>query len=190
MVLKRNNLVRQMVNIVRKTVLFSFVLGLSVNGIAYAQEEFVIVDIMPTLTGNQNRATLFGGLLWGEWVVRIEIKNGPGDRFIFAKGGVKLFGSGRLEFGEKGETILSSECDTETIYSGIENNHRWFTGNIDYEGSEYTITGKKLHLLGYAFESDKERPLIFKLFKGKGFVYVSGKGTVTLKDGKEIKLGN
>jgi hypothetical protein len=41
---------------------------------------------------------------------------------------------------------------------------------------------------GCIFDGSVESPLTFAVMRGNGFVYLHGKGTVVLKDGKEIKL--
>jgi len=51
--------------------------------------------------------------------------------------------------------------------------HKWI-GKITYKG--------------YVFDSDKENPLQFRVDKDKGYVYVGGRGTVTLPDGRVVKL--
>jgi hypothetical protein len=67
----------------------------------------------------------------------------------------------------------------------IDNTRASYTGSLDFNGSEYTFAGK-VSLLGDAFSSDNSNPLVFKLVKGVGAVYVSGKGTVTTQDRKKL----
>ena len=55
-------------------------------------------------------------------------------------------------------------------------------------GIEHVIRGK-LTLLGHTFKSDSAYPLTFKLLKGRGYVYLCGRGTVTTPDGKTHRLG-
>ncbi len=78
--------------------------------------------------------------------------------------------------GGDGECRIAIEGDTE------------FLGNLDYEDSVYTFVGT-VRLLGYVFSSGEERPLVFRLVKHRGLVYVSGKGTVMTPRGGKIAVG-
>jgi HEAT repeat protein len=57
-----------------------------------------------------------------------------------------------------------------------------------YAGAEHLYDGK---ILNYqrTFDSDPQYPLTFKLVKGLGYVYLSGRGTITTEDGKAVSLG-
>ncbi len=54
-------------------------------------------------------------------------------------------------------------------------------------GAKHTWIGT-LTYGGYTFISDKDEPLQFMVDKDKGYVYVKGKGTVKMPDGKTVKL--
>ena len=41
---------------------------------------------------------------------------------------------------------------------------------------------------GYSFAGDSKDPLVFKLVKDAGYVYISGKGTLTTPDGKKQRF--
>lgn len=57
-------------------------------------------------------------------------------------------------------------------------------------GAKHTWIGRHENIQGVIalIDSDKENPLQFKIDKEKGYVYQKGKGTVTMSDGKVIKL--
>ena len=55
-------------------------------------------------------------------------------------------------------------------------------------GVEHVIRGK-LTLVGHTFESDDAYPLTLKFIKERGYVYLCGRGTVTMPDGKTHRLG-
>jgi hypothetical protein len=54
-------------------------------------------------------------------------------------------------------------------------------------GAKHTWIGK-LTYAGYTFNSDKDSPLQFMVDEYKGYVYLQGKGAVTLPDGTVVKL--
>jgi HEAT repeat protein len=54
--------------------------------------------------------------------------------------------------------------------------------------SEHLLIGRNT-LSGYTFVSDDRYPLMFKVIKEKGYVYLCGGGTVITPDGKELKFG-
>lgn len=57
-----------------------------------------------------------------------------------------------------------------------------------YAGAEHIYDG---NVWNYetTFDSDPEYPLTFKLVMDEGYVYLSGRGTVTTKDGETVSLG-
>jgi hypothetical protein len=56
---------------------------------------------------------------------------------------------------------------------------------LAWNDSELTFLAK-VHLQGLWFQSDEARPLVFKLVRQVGAVYVSGSGTVTTEDGSVL----
>jgi hypothetical protein len=77
-------------------------------------------------------------------------------------------------------------------YSG---DMRWernpMTGKLEpnfwIPGMEHTYIGK-IEIDPYVFESDAQDPLVFKVDATKGLVYLRGRGTVTMPDGRQVKL--
>jgi hypothetical protein len=64
-----------------------------------------------------------------------------------------------------------------------------YVGNLDYDHSTFTFIGTVV-LMKHTFASDQKEPLVFKLVKDKGAVYVEGKGTVITPEGEKIELGD
>lgn len=60
---------------------------------------------------------------------------------------------------------------------------------IFLHGARHLILGKVSLGKGYVLESSEDDPLLFECDKEKGYVYRSGKGTVTLPDNRVIVLG-
>lgn len=54
-------------------------------------------------------------------------------------------------------------------------------------GARHTWVGR-LNFGGYTFDSDKDDPLQFMVTRDKGYVYIKGKGTVTMPDGTTVLL--
>ena len=54
-------------------------------------------------------------------------------------------------------------------------------------GAKHTFIGRVL-LFGYIFDSDKQNPLRFTVDKAEGYVYLNGKGVVTMPDGSTRAL--
>jgi len=158
--------------------------GVLVAGVAASAEEgleIVLKGIKPTLTGYANNAFVECDKVGREkkemTVFRRNKKiESPlvaavggqvwGDQVGFSFGGVKKL---------SGDAHLAVDAD-----SG-------FTGNLDYDGSTYTFLGN-VRLVKHLFASDVKDPLVFKLVKHKGFVYLKGKGTVTLPDGVTVTI--
>ena len=63
-----------------------------------------------------------------------------------------------------------------------------FKGKVPGEAIE-KIEGIRVNLSGYVFEGSIDQPLTFRCVLGKGYVYLDGNGTVTMKDGSVVKLG-
>ena len=59
------------------------------------------------------------------------------------------------------------------------------------DGVEHSIVSKVKLRLGeeeYIIHGSRSEPIIFKVIKNKGYVYVSGNGSVRMPDGKIVKL--
>lgn len=148
---------------------------------------FVLRDLKPTLTGNQNRAFVEVKTVGkpGKPMVTFWKKDEPGFTLVTRQGGAM--------WGEKAGfrvQLNRASMQTEKVLFGaahlaIEDDQ--FVGNLDYDGSQYTFLGE-VRLMGHLFKSGQERPLVFKLVKDQGFVYVSGEGAVLTKDGQTIVL--
>ena len=87
------------------------------------------------------------------------------------------------ESGQYGKDKLKLSGDAHIAIDGDTE----FTGNLDYAESTYTFLGN-VRLLKHQFESDEKDPLVFKLVKDKGLLYLKGKGKVTLPDGKIVTI--
>jgi len=160
-----------------------FLCAMFAVALSFAQEKKIdLSDFKPTLSGHKNNAfvqTDIVGLDKKEMVVFWR-KDQPEYVLVTAIGG--FFIKGGIQFGAHGEKKCFGEAhvaiDGETE----------FTGNLDYEGSTYTFIGKVM-LLKYTVDSTEDDPLVLKLIKDKGFVYVKGRGTITTPKGDTIDLG-
>jgi hypothetical protein len=54
-------------------------------------------------------------------------------------------------------------------------------------GAKHTWKGN-ITYAGYTFASDPNDPLQFQVTRDKGYVYIKGKGTVTMRDGTVVEL--
>ncbi|MCX5886029.1 MAG: hypothetical protein NT096_09005 [Proteobacteria bacterium] len=81
-----------------------------------------------------------------------------------------------------GETILLERV----VHNGAI--HR-FKGTVNGTALDRMSQFRDSGFTGYVFEGDETDPLTFRCTYGKGYVYVGGKGSVTLKDGKRVALG-
>jgi uncharacterized protein YraI len=146
------------------------------------QKEIDLSDFKPTLSGYKNNAFVQTDTVGPDKKEMVVFwrKDQPEYVLVTALGGVFL--GGGFQIGAHGEQKCFGEAhvaiDGETQ----------FTGNLDYEGSTYTFIGK-VKLLKYTFDSTEDDPLVLKLIKDKGFVYVKGKGTVTTTKVYTIHLG-
>lgn len=158
--------------------------ALAVAVLCYAQgaKEIVLKDITPTLAGNANSAfveTDKVGPDKKEMTVFRRDQSSPVP-LVVAKGG-NIWGTqvpfaiGQSEKKLSGDAHVGIDGDTE------------FIGNLDYDGSMYTFIGT-VRLAKHVFSSDEKEPLVFKLVKDKGLLYLKGKGKVTLPDGKSITV--
>ena len=146
-------------------------------------KEIVLADFKPTLSGHKNNAfveTMQVGPDRKEMVVFWK-KDEPNYTLVAALGGA-FWGDGlQVHIGSHGEKICFGEA-----YVAI-NGDSQFVANLDYDSSIYTFIGT-VRLLKYTFSSDEKDPLVFKLVKDKGLVYVKGKGTITTSEGKKITV--
>ena len=89
-------------------------------------------------------------------------------------------------------------CDTDTTIVRVKDNIFEARGGSGISirkgrlvlwcyGAKHTWIGK-LTYAGYTFDSDKDDPLQFMVDEDKGYVYVKGKGTVTMPDGRVKKF--
>lgn len=170
----------------RFAILIIIVFTFGTISVLQAQEvkDVVLKDLEPTLFGHQNKAyvemKMVGSDEEKKEMTVFWIKEGPEQTLTAALGG--LIGGGGIMIGMQGEKICMPGTHI-AVDSASE-----YVGNLDYDGSIYTFLGT-VRLVQYQFQSDNDSPLTFKLEKGKGAVYVSGKGSVKTKDGKEIKIG-
>jgi tetratricopeptide (TPR) repeat protein len=146
-----------------------------------ARQEIIFPDFKPTLSGHKNNAFVQTDKVGADEKEMVVFwrKDLPEYVLVTALGGV--FWGGGFQIGANGEKKCIGEAhvaiDGETQ----------FTGNLDYDGSTYTFLGK-VSLLEHTFESSENDPLVLRLVKDKGFVYVRGKGTVTKPDGDKTDL--
>jgi hypothetical protein len=75
--------------------------------------------------------------------------------------------------------VKEEEHDGQGKVSGLE----WSNG------AEHQYAGR-VQTGGYVFESDPNYPLTFKIVKGKGYVYLCGRGVVIAKNGRNWILGS
>jgi hypothetical protein len=90
--------------------------------------------------------------------------------------------------GEKGTVpapdFPDERVEVDTIFhDGAIHRFRGTVKGTDLE----RVVRVKVGLDGYVFEGNESDPLTFRCVAGKGYVYVSGKGRVTTKDGREVK---
>jgi hypothetical protein len=149
----------------------------------YAQQtrEVMLSAFKPTITGHVNNALVKSviGSDKKEMVVFWK-KDSPEFTLVAALGGTFL-GGGGFQVGAQGEKIGLGETQI-----AIDGEIAWqFVGNLDYDESTYTFVGT-VRLLKHTFASSDNTPLVFKLVKDKGFVYLKGTGKVTTPEGKTI----
>jgi hypothetical protein len=143
--------------------------------------DIVLPEFNPTLSGYKNNALVKMekvGPQKKEMTVFWK-KDEPKYNLVAAQGGL-IRGRG-VSIGANGEKI----CKGET-HIAIDGNSQ-FVGNLDYQDSIYTFLGK-VRLMNHTFISDEKAPLVFKMVKNKGFVYVSGKGSVETPKGAKIAI--
>jgi hypothetical protein len=159
----------------------------------------VIADLKPTIDNGQANKALIStrnvdgkdwllfslkkgsGMLYcgGMWILPATSAGGMwtderGDRYSYSAAG--LYMGGHLQ-------LLPGAVSIDRFH--LEGNNPGYTGMLDFNGSEYTFVGN-VNLLGDLFASENGNPLVFRLVKGVGAAYVSGRGTVITQDGKKI----
>lgn len=139
-------------------------------------QKIILNDIKPTLAGYNNNAFVETDKKHMTIFRRDINTDAP---LVAAKGGNIWGEEVGFQIGKQGEKILSGDAHIEI------DGDTQFTGNLDYDGSTYTFLGT-VKLLKHVFSSDDKEPLVFNLVKDKGFVYVKGKGKITLPDGKSL----
>ncbi len=96
----------------------------------------------------------------------------------------------------KFEAAYKGECDTDATIMSVDGNSFGAGGQISIRegaftlwcyGAKHTWEGR-LTYANHVFDSDDENPLQFVVDKDKGYVYLGGKGTVTLPDGTAVTL--
>lgn len=158
-----------------------------------------LVDLKPTIdNGQANKATISTRTVEGKDWLLFSLKKGSemlycggmwilpgtpsGGMFTDQRGDHYAYASDGLYMGEHLQ-LLPGSVSIDKFNS--EGSVPGYTGMLDFSGSVYTFAGD-VDLLGYAFSSDKVNPLVFKLVKNVGAIYLSGKGTVTTPGGKKI----
>jgi hypothetical protein len=154
------------------------------------RSEFVLKDIKPTLSGYTNNAYVTTDTVGQDkmkmtvFTTNKEVKS----PLMAVKGGIVW---GNVSYGLNSDGSSGILHDTNGVmmfedgaYVAIDGDSQ-FTGNLDYDGSIYTFSGT-VRLLKHVFTSDEKDPLVFKLVKDKGLVYLKGKGKVALPDGKVL----
>jgi hypothetical protein len=107
--------------------------------------------------------------------------NIKGKAIVTKSGRVKLVG--KSSYPPPAEIVIDN--DGNQLYYGIAQIGDTITpaSNILYRNTIHEFHGKH-NLRGYIFESTSEtQPLKFQVTKDKGYVYISGKGTVTMPNG-------
>jgi len=123
-------------------------------------KELIITEIQP---GPRYSWPAGGSSGAGRWVV----KDG--------KFGTREFGKGYYDADERPAMVIGKFDDLEETLQWSPN-------------TRHVLIGKN-ELKGFTFDGDPEYPLTFKLIKDKGYVYLCGRGTVTDKSGKTVRIG-
>ncbi len=159
----------------------------------------VIADLKPTIdNGQANKALISTRKVEGKDWLLFSLKKGSkmlycggmwilpgsaaGGMFTDARGDQYAYSADGLYMGEHLQ-LLPGAVSIDKPNS--EDSVAGYTGMLDFNGSEYTFVGNVI-LLGDEFSSNDKNPLVFKLVKGVGAVYVSGEGTVKTQGGKKI----
>ena len=90
-------------------------------------------------------------------------------------GSVRIEGEASGTYKVSGQAVVSRQPD------GTYKEDLWV------HGTRHTLLGK-IDMAGYVFEGDRTDPLIFRVDRGLGYVFVRGAGSVRLKNGEKISL--
>ncbi|MCJ7447721.1 MAG: hypothetical protein MUO72_08510 [Bacteroidales bacterium] len=143
---------------------FSFLLSSPYEANIYGQEtKFVLTDIKIIPESAKTELTFMAGSdgsvsVEGEMGTAVN-KEHPGERYVLDN----MFHDSAIHH-FKGK-IPGKE---------IERKNGWYEIQVNIDG--------------YLFEGSMEQPLTFRCIYGKGYVYQGGVGTVTMKDGRVVKL--
>lgn len=171
--MKTNTLIRQLITLTMVTLFLS---GCNTP----VESRFTIADFIPEVNLNETTQSRFlvevnqNGELESEVLLPSH-----GQEMIFLGSRVTL-GVGKAPFSPPPDS-LEMQNPSPNFTAGMINPD-WFSG------AEHIMMGK-IALNNYVFDSDPNYPLTFKVVKEKGYVYVSGRGTITLPDHKIIELG-
>lgn len=156
-----------------KSILVRYILGLGcslllISGlvtVAYGQEaKFVLTDIKIAPESAETEMTFSAdanGMISVEGQIgTVPDKRHPGQRKVLDN----MFHDSAVHH-FKGK-ILGEAIERKNVWSGIQ-----------------------VNISGYIFEGSIDQPLTFRCVLGKGYVYLDGTGTVTMKDGSVVKLG-
>lgn len=91
-------------------------------------------------------------------------------------------GGGNLEIDGKVEYLVTSGATPNLMGPGAINRWQGAVIGMQWENIDGTVAA-------YAFWGEQEDPLTFGSVQGIGYVYLHGKGSVTMPGGKEVRLG-
>jgi hypothetical protein len=92
------------------------------------------------------------------------------------------------------EADYKDECETDVEIVAVEGDSFWTSGTVSVHGgravlwcygAKHTWIGE-LAYAGYTFASDEDDPLQFTVDEDRGYLYLEGKGSVTLPDGTRV----
>jgi hypothetical protein len=171
--MKPNTLLRKLINLI---MVILFLSGCSTP----AEGRFTITDFIPEVNLNETTQSRFlvAANQAGELESEVRLPS-HGQEMIFFGARVTL-GVGKAPFSPPPESLEMQAPSTDFTAGMI--NPDWFSG------AEHIMIGK-IALNDYVFDSDPDYPLTFKVVKEQGYVYVCGRGTITLPDNKIKDLG-
>ena len=171
--MNQNTLIRLLVKL---TLAILFLSGCG----APVQGRFVIKDFIPEVNLNETTQSRFlvASNLAGELESEVRLPS-HGQEMILLGTRVTL-GVGKAPFSPPPES-LEQQAPSANFTAGMINPD-WFSG------AEHIMIGK-ITLNDYIFDSDPAYPLTFKVVKDLGYVYVCGRGTITLPNNKTQEFG-